>query len=351
MGLILRKGGITALRHAIRMTLTAAAAGLALTGCGLAPKHVTSTDLGFTVVDTKPAKHLRCQRLSVRGDVLAYVSGETITLYRKKEGIFFYGKMNRKYLTESANKQLYESPDACFLWNIANWEVTDARYYAFNHPYYIDLFDKAEQDPQKFFNEMPWGPPYFGYRGTRDGEQVVSYASWTPANTSFEAIANEISTLQANKLFQGMDDVRRYLSPAGLAAAKAQRAASNQAAAERKNANLQAARQAFTAAATSAKSVGVTVCSADNRIAFVEQISGSRIKLSILGRAMARLRKYGELGPYDVIQDPNNSGMYDEGLIVDPYFLFYPLTGTISVSKAPETLWDDGSSWARCDYR
>ena len=330
--------------------LMVAVACAALTGCGLAPKYVTSTELGFTILDTKPAKNFRCQRLSVRGDVLAYMSGETITLYRKEEGIFFYGKMNRDFLTQCSNQKLFQDPEACLKWNIANWKVTDARYYAFNHPHFIELFDKADQDPQRFFNEMPWGPPYFGLGDVRDGEKVVSFVGWTPGDVSFEAIANEISTLQADKLFQGMTELRQRLSPAGIAAAKARRAASNQAAADRRGANSRAARQAFSAAAMAPKSVGATVCSADNRIAFIEQVSGSRLKLSIRGWAMARRQKFGELGPYDLERGPDNFGMYDEGRILDPYFLFYPLTGSITVSRAPETLWDNGSSWALCNY-
>lgn len=351
MGSILGKGGFSALRPAARARLTAAVVSIAVSGCALGPKQVTSTDLGFSVIDTKPAKHLKCQRLSARGDVLAYVSGETITLYRKKEGIFFYGNMNQEFLTKSAKQQLFEDPDACLRWNIANWKVSDARYYAFNHPYFIELFDNAEADPQAFFAKVPYGPPYFGWSGTRDGASVVSYASWTPADLRFEAIANELSTLKANTLFTGMDEVRRSLSPQGVAAARTQRIAENRSAAGRRSANLQAARQAFSAAAMRAKSVGATVCSSDNRIAFIEQISGDRIKLSIRGRAMARYHKFGELGPYDLDMDPGNFGMYDEGRIEDPYFLFYPLPGPINVSRAPEVLWEDGNSWAACDYR
>lgn len=124
----------------------------------------------------------------------------------------------------------------------------------------------------------------------------------------------------------------------------------------------QAAQARFSSLATRPKSVGTTVCSADNRLGYVEQVAGPRIKVQIKGRAVVgRDRVYQDSdpkGPFDVdtsglpVDWYSNPGWRNvEVPVLDSHFLFQPLqTIRIGPLNAGQ-IWDDGRYWGACDWR
>ncbi|WP_299689714.1 hypothetical protein [Hydrocarboniphaga sp.] len=87
-------------------------------------------------------------------------------------------------------------------------------------------------------------------------------------------------------------------------------------------------RQSFQNAAAKPKILGGSVCSSDNRLAYVERIAAARIQLRLAGVA-------------------TSDGLNSESL---PYYLFraHPAVRFIQGGKI---IWDDASYWAACDYR
>lgn len=320
-------------------------------GCASSPEYQNSTELGFKIVGTKPAKHWRCQKLSVRGDLVAYMLGSSITLYRKKEGVFIHGIMNKQGMTPSQVQASFENPEACAGWNLANWQVIDREFYVFNHPYFIEAFDNAESDPQAFFAKVPYGPPYFTPEHRMDGEYTVSRSSRKAISPHFYAVADQLSSLTAAALISQIDFVRQVMSPDAVAARRAKTIADNRTAATNRAAVAEAARQAFVSASARTKQVGTTVCSADNRVAYVEQIAGDRVKLAVRGRAVAREEQFGALGPFKVGFRSSLGTVHDEQPVEDPHFLFNRLPGPIRLTTETAVLWDESQFWGECDYR
>lgn len=124
----------------------------------------------------------------------------------------------------------------------------------------------------------------------------------------------------------------------------------------------QEAQNRFATLSAQSKSIGATVCSRDNRLGYVEQLVGSRIKLSIKGRAVVgRARVYRDddaRGPFDVdttglpIDWVSNPGLSNvEVAVLDPHYLFQPhqtiKLGPINTGE----IWDDATYWAACDWR
>lgn len=142
-----------------------------------------------------------------------------------------------------------------------------------------------------------------------------------------------------------------------------QRARSQEFRARVQSAN-RAAEQQYQAAASAPKAVGASVCSADNRLAFVEQISGTRIRLQLYGVAVARwsdaLGNANPLGPFDVDRSTVGivmpSELDDRGIklpVTDRFYLFKPHT---TVQIQPYTgggtlLWDESQFWGACGWR
>lgn len=126
------------------------------------------------------------------------------------------------------------------------------------------------------------------------------------------------------------------------------------------------AEQRFSATSATNKPVGTAVCSADNRLGYVEQQAGGRIKILIKGHAVAkRDAVYGHgnpLGPFKVdtqgltVADaigPQGAGI--ELPILDPYYLFKPHStirlGGREGEGEGEMIWDDGRQWGTCSWR
>lgn len=125
-----------------------------------------------------------------------------------------------------------------------------------------------------------------------------------------------------------------------------------------------AAELRFQEAAAAPKAVGATVCSADNRLAFVEQISGTRIRLQVYGVAFARwtdaLLNSNPLGPFSVDtsrvksilpSDPENEGL--ELPVTDRLYLFKPHTAVLirPYTGTANVLWDESRFWGACGWR
>jgi hypothetical protein len=124
-----------------------------------------------------------------------------------------------------------------------------------------------------------------------------------------------------------------------------------------------AAEQQFQAAASAVKGVGASVCSADNRLAFVEQISGTRIRLQLYGVAVARwsaLDNANPLGPFAVdrstVEFVLPSELDSQGIelpVTDRFYLFKPHT-TVQIQPytgSGNVLWDESRFWGTCDWR
>lgn len=120
----------------------------------------------------------------------------------------------------------------------------------------------------------------------------------------------------------------------------------------------------FAAKSATSKTVGETVCSTDNRLGYVEQVSGSRIKVLIKGRAIASrndtpgLRDRNPLGPFKL--DTSGLSGYDtigrqgadiEVPVIDSHYLFKAhQTVRIGASSSGQ-IWDDATFWGACDWR
>ena len=137
------------------------------------------------------------------------------------------------------------------------------------------------------------------------------------------------------------------------AAAEKNKALANQRAAEdekkmRRAAAAERARQRFLAAASVPKKIGGNVCSADNRLAQVEQISGSRINVSVRGRALGHAFQAGDGGPFNL--DPNwGRGINLEDIVLDRYFLFQGIF-KLNFLRIDQRLWAESSEWGECGY-
>lgn len=105
----------------------------------------------------------------------------------------------------------------------------------------------------------------------------------------------------------------------------------------------------FMQAAAVPREVGMTVCSADNRVAFIKQVDGARVRLLVRGRAVGNQGDFGPYGPFDTALFEAPAGRPIP--ITDPYFLFLPLPGAVKFVRVEEKLWDLGRLWAICGYQ
>ncbi len=115
----------------------------------------------------------------------------------------------------------------------------------------------------------------------------------------------------------------------------------------------QQAADSFDRAVRSPKRIGVTVCSSDNRVAYIEQVEGERVKLTVRGRAIGNYDEFGSFGP-KALTAPATFFSGDANAkrpIEDPNFLFLPLPKPVQLTRESQALWDQGQYWGVCDYR
>jgi len=121
----------------------------------------------------------------------------------------------------------------------------------------------------------------------------------------------------------------------------------------------QAAEQRFRQHLTETKQVGMTVCSINNRIGYIEQIAGPRIKVEVRGYAGGRYSQVvGPQGPFDL---DSSMMSLDEAAdlqsrrlplpVKDPYF-FYQGQKELPILplNKPKTVWEMADSWATCTW-
>ena len=174
---------------------------------------------------------------------------------------------------------------------------------------------------------------------------------------SFDRYAVRVPAIRADYL-QRVVAIRDSIRPQTDALAEADKASARadqqrrDAADAARRAIESAAAERFRSAAAVKKEVGLMVCSGDNRLAYVEQIAGARVKLTIRGQAAGTFEEFGRYGPRSL---KSRSGQYlrhdEAGLIEDPNFLFQPLTSAVRFTSAPETIWDLSERWGTCEFR
>lgn len=155
----------------------------------------------------------------------------------------------------------------------------------------------------------------------------------------------------------------QYYAQRAKEAAQLERTARAQAFEDQASKALAEAQQRFVVASSAAnKSVGTSVCSPDNRMGYVEQVAGDKLKILIKGRAVAkRDAVYGHgnpLGPFKVDTQglPFDLSVGRQGInlelpILDPYYLFKPHS-TIRIGGGQgDLIWDDGRQWGTCGWQ
>lgn len=174
---------------------------------------------------------------------------------------------------------------------------------------------------------------------------------------SFDRYAARVPAIRADYL-QRLVAVRDSIRPQTDALAEADKAAARADQQRRDAANAarraieSAAADRFRSAAAVKKEVGLMVCSSDNRLAYVEQIAGARVKLTIRGQAAGTFEEFGRYGPRSLKSRTGQYLRHDEaGLIEDPNFLFQPLSSAVRFTSAPETIWDLSERWGECEFR
>lgn len=97
----------------------------------------------------------------------------------------------------------------------------------------------------------------------------------------------------------------------------------------RERAMAEEAQQNFTARAAKPKSIGQTVCTEDNRVAFVEGAAGQRIQVRIVGEVLNN--EFGSL---------KANGLFRGDV-----------PGNYKIVNGGRILWDDAFHWGACDLR
>ena len=174
---------------------------------------------------------------------------------------------------------------------------------------------------------------------------------------SFDRYAARVPAIRADYL-QRVVAIRDSIRPQSEAIAEADRAEAraeqqrSDAALSARQAIASAAADRFRSAAAFKKEIGLIVCSSDNRLAYVEQIAGVRVKLTVRGQAAGTFEEFGRYGPRSLKSRTGQYLRHDEaGLIEYPNFLFQPLSSAVRFTSAPETIWDLSERWGVCEFR
>jgi len=174
----------------------------------------------------------------------------------------------------------------------------------------------------------------------------VSVFTWSERYLRQADAAVAVPTLMASRAYSAGADAR-------AAQRQEQAEARSKSAEAQRQATAQQAADSFTRAVSKVKQTGMTVCSSDNRVAFIDEVAGARIKVAIRGHAIGRTGEFGRLGPHDLTAPPTffSPDAAERRPIEDPNFLFLPLQGPVQFSREPDTIWDEGRYWGVCDYR
>lgn len=155
----------------------------------------------------------------------------------------------------------------------------------------------------------------------------------------------------------------QYYAQRAKEAAQLEKTARAQAFEDQASKALAEAQQRFVTSSSAAnKSVGMSVCSPDNRMGYVEQVAGDKLKILIKGRAVAKRDAiYGHgnpLGPFKVDTQGlpfelsvGAQGMSLELPILDPYYLFKPHSTIRIGGRNGDLIWDDSRQWGACGWQ
>lgn len=201
------------------------------------------------------------------------------------------------------------------------------------------VFDRVRPDVAKFYANPDLRRYYWFSVGSFN-----RYAARVPA-------IREDWQRRATAMFESVRPQTQALVAADVAAVQK----TEQRVAEARAARMQienAAAARFSAAVAAEKPVGSTVCSADNRVAYIEQVAGPRIKLTVRGRALGTYAEFGKFGPHSLMSAPEQyAAQGTPQQIDDANFLFHPLPRPVRLSSEPQVIWDESRFWGACDYR
>lgn len=297
-----------------------------------------------------------------RGNGLLYVvqDGRVVTLYKPREGI----------LTTIGLTSPGAGPSACVETPLTGSTSRGSRVYAIAHPEFQALFDNMASNPTAFVNATAAGPPDYTSNGTFKSARTLIAGPELKVEKGLGYIG--IAHARDQLLAMRAEDVSPQVALIRQSAAGAEGRAQQRAAAIRtanaefaaaKRAAAQAARDQFSRASHSPKSIGQSVCSVDNRFGYVEAASGSKIKINVRGRAAAKrddaFEPTSPHGPFEVdrsrLSMEDRIGSQGSDLMVpvrDAYYLFHPLpTLALAPFDAAGMVWDEGSYWGECGWR
>jgi hypothetical protein len=308
---------------------------VALPGAGYSEKY----GRGFTDL---------CIAVFESGKGLYYIRTgfDELTLYKPGQGIY-------------ANLRLDVGGD-CLAAPLIGTGNSDAHYYVVVHPSLQAIFDNVAVNPTAFLDVVNAGPPYFespkypGYRRVSESNRKLPKQKDGHGWVGLRLVRDELLTLTAVDVAPNIATLRNN-AYASEAKAKADAEAK-----DARAANLDAQRRAaasraaalFGEAAQFPKSLGQTVCSADNRIAQVEQVSGGRIQLSMRGRALGQKYMDEVRGPFKfgAPWTSNYAEMLAGEIVADPHFLFQGFPD-LKFARASGSFWDEARYWGVCNYR
>jgi len=321
-------------------------------GCAITPADTRPSyqQAGYELVYNEPSRWERtpyfgrmregwsaCRALFWNEGLLFLVVGGQVTIYKPGDGIF----VSLDGFPSDDKGGADADPNRCLHHLFWKARPTGAQYFAILHPELKALFDDARSNPQALMQEIRHGAPGFTGNGMWR-EAKVSIASEVRIEnvTGYGNYRSELLPLLS--VYELFPDIARLRAEAGQEMArKQQRDAAfsevrRQSAARAANAAA-AAKAAFERVRFQAKRVGDTVCSQDNRIAHVEQVSGNRIRLLMQGHAISS----------DVGRSPSP--------ITSPYYLFrsseFGEERQINIQRTPGEIWDGAEHWGACGYR
>ena len=277
-----------------------------------------------------------------KGDLIYFVAPNQVTLFNPSEGLLVTLRYDssgiRKDLdgTKSVDFSRITSTTAIEVWGIGDADV-------------VRTWKQAAANPQQWNAFFSSGPQYPWTQGPLVPGSIIPTA---PGNSVFETVESDLGSTSALQAVPGIESKQEWV--AGASARENQARAATEAlkqAAEARSREIRVeADHRFRRASALPKAIGTTACSSDNRVAYIEQVAGVRVKLTLRGFAVGRMGEFGEYGPYALKVDgaPDSSGNLP---IEDPNFLFRPLTKPVQMGNLGGVIWDDSRYWGACDYR
>lgn len=340
---------------------------LTIVGCATEQKIVDDgrpfyQRAGYTLIRHLPPKD-RALGTSItiyeKDGLLFYVGSEEMTIYKPVEGLaivaFYYDPAFKNDRERSLKANFHMLAPSRFL------KQVDPSVRFVVYPEMLSMMDQTIANPEPVDEFLLTHGAHWAAVPFKDS--FVSYpSSRSPTKFDFKTYVATLKSLDADDLARQIKEGRAHAAGADERIAKeakwkasynsnlAQIDAYQRSKAAERAAFAAAGAEAFDAALVQPKKVGTTVCSANNRLGYVDQVEGTNLKILVQGRAMAIKGVHWKAGNYEV--DPSTQrNVFEPGIVIDPYFLFRGITDQIQISKEPATIWDSTSFWAVCPYR